>query len=79
MGYINYFVEHAGCHVVVVGDDDKIPEKDYNKLSQKEKDFVAVKRTIDDFKSGLVIPGKLLPVHIPGGVVLADVDYTLRE
>lgn len=58
---------------------DKIPEKEYNKLSQKEKDFVAVKRTIEDFKSGLVIPGKLLPVHIPGGVVLADVDYTLRE
>ena len=37
MGYINYFVEHAGCHVVVVGDDDKIPEKDEEYQAIKEK------------------------------------------
>lgn len=57
---------------------DKIPKEKYNKLSDKEKKFVEKKRTIDDFKPGLIIPGKLLPVHIPGGIVLADVDYTLR-
>ena len=36
LGYINYFVEHCGCHVVIVGDDTKIEEED--------------KRTLDDFK-----------------------------
>lgn len=36
LGYINYFVEQCGCHVVIVGDDTKIEEKD--------------KRTLDDFK-----------------------------
>lgn len=57
---------------------DNIPKDKYNKLTEKEKKFVDRKRTIEDFKEGLVIPGKLLPVHIPGGVVLADVDYTMR-
>lgn len=48
------------------------------KYSEREMEFVRQKRTIEDFKKDLKIPGKLLPVHIPGGVVLADVDFTLR-
>ncbi len=48
------------------------------KLTEKEKKFVLQKRTINDFTQGLSIPGKLLPVHIAGGVVLASVDFTLR-
>ena len=48
------------------------------KLKPREWDFVRQKREITDFKVGLRIPGKLLPVHIPGGIVLADVDFTLH-
>ena len=48
------------------------------KYTEKEMEFIRQKRTIEDFKKDLRIPGKLLPVHIPGGVVLADVDFTLR-
>ena len=39
LGYINYFVEHCGCHVVVIGDVDK--------LEERKKDF-------DDFKEKTV-------------------------
>lgn len=59
---------------------DNVPKDDIMKLklSEKELEFVKTKRTIADFKQGLRIPGKLIPVHIPGGVVLTDVDFTLN-
>ena len=43
-----------------------------------ERDFVLQKRTIEDFKVGLKIPGKLLPKRIPGGVVLMATTYEMR-
>lgn len=60
---------------------DKIPKDDIMKmkLSEKELEFVKVKRTIEDFKKDLRIPGKLIPVHISGGVVLTPVDFTLNS
>lgn len=36
-------------------------------------------RTYDDFTPGLKVPGKLRPVRIPGGVVLQDTFFTMRE
>lgn len=36
-------------------------------------------RTYDDFKPGLKVPGKLRPVRIPGGVVLQDTFFTMRN
>ena len=61
---------------------DKLSEEEYNKiketLTDREFDFVSEKREITDFKPGLRIPGKLLPVNIPGGTVLADVDFTMH-
>lgn len=41
LGYINYFVEYCGCHVVIVGDEDKI-------TNQKEK------KILSDFKEKTV-------------------------
>lgn len=41
--------------------------------------FLQTTRTIDDFKIGLEIPGKLLPMHIKGGVLLSPTMYTLRK
>ena len=60
---------------------DKYSEDDIMKmkLNKRELEFVSQKRTIDDFKKGLRIPGKLIPVHIPGGVVLTSVDFTLNS
>lgn len=36
LGYINYFVEHIGCNVVIVGDDDKLKDKkDFQTIKEK--------------------------------------------
>ncbi len=43
-------------------------------------DFLKEKtNTINDFKVGLKIPGKLKPINIPGGVLLIETTYTMRE
>lgn len=47
-------------------------------LSEEQKEFLSTKRTIEDFKLGLKIPGKLLPKRIHGGVVLVDTTYEMR-
>lgn len=36
-------------------------------------------RTYDNFTPGLKVPGKLRPVRIPGGVVLQDTFFTMRD
>lgn len=57
---------------------------DIEKLSDDEKDFLfdengqIRKRTLDDFKPGLMVPGKLMPKTIKGGVILVKSFYTLR-
>lgn len=47
LGYINYFVEYCGCHVVIVGDETKVTDKDDKKI-------------LDDFKEKTV--GKVFEV-----------------
>lgn len=53
-------------------------EEEFSKLSDEEKEFALTKHELSDFKKGLVIPGKLMPRHIPGGIVLADSTYEMR-
>lgn len=47
--------------------------------SEDELSFLETTRTIDDFKVGLIVPGKLLPHTIAGGVILEDVLYEIRD
>lgn len=42
------------------------------------KGNVAIKRTYQDFKPGLVVPGKLYPKHLPGGIVLTPGLFTMK-
>ncbi len=49
------------------------------KYTDDELSFLSHKRTIEDFKIGLTVPSKLLPKRIPGGVILADTYYKLRD
>lgn len=37
-----------------------------------------IKRTYQDFKPGLVVPGKLYPKHLPGGIVLTPGLFTMK-
>lgn len=53
----------------------KLLSTDY---SEEELNFLAKTRTIDDFKIGLIVPGKLLPHTIKGGVILEEVSYEMR-
>lgn len=41
--------------------------------------FLLTTRKIEDFNYKLEIPGKLLPKHIDGGIILDDTMYTMKE
>lgn len=48
-------------------------------MTAKQKDYFRKNHAFEDFKPGLkIIGGKLQPVHVPGGVILHDVDFTLN-
>lgn len=53
-------------------------DEEYEKLSKEGKEFVKVKRTMEDFKVGLKVPDKLLPKRIKGGIVLQETTYEMR-
>ena len=54
------------------------PKKE-DKFSEEELEFLKKRRTIDDFKIGLKVPGKLRPKRIRGGVLLVDTTYEMKE
>lgn len=54
---------------------EKIPEKE---LTFDELKFAVENRTLNDFNIGLVVPGKLLPKRIRGGILLVDTNYEMR-
>ena len=49
-----------------------------NGYSVHEADFVNRKRDLEDFREGLIVPGKLIPKRMPGGIVLIDTDYEMN-
>ena len=49
-----------------------------DEYTEEEKKFIQTKRTLEDFTIGLVVPGKLLPKRIIGGVILVDTPYEMR-
>lgn len=59
--------------------DYKEGDEGLNTYTEEEKDFMKVKRTPEDFKEGIIIPGKLIPKRIDGGVVLVNTTFELRE
>lgn len=54
-----------------------IPTED-DEYTQEELEFLKVKRTMEDFKIGLKVPGKLLPKRIKGGILLVETTYEMR-
>ena len=48
-------------------------------LTPDEVEFLTETRTIEDFKVGLKVPGKLMPHHIDGGIVLQSDYYTMKR
>lgn len=56
----------------------ELTEKEMEDYEEKEIEFTRIKRELTDFKIGLVVPGKLLPKRIEGGVLLVDTTYEMR-
>lgn len=50
-----------------------------NSLSPEEAEFLSETRDIKDFDIGLKVPGKLMPKHMPGGIVLESKEFTMRS
>ena len=63
---------------------NEITEEEKEKLSEEEREFLfdeqgkPIVRTLEDFKIGLKIPGKLMPKRIRGGVLLVETTYEMR-
>ena len=51
---------------------------DNENLTNDERDFLSVQRSLTDFDIGLKVPGKLLPKRIRGGVLLTPTTYEMR-
>ena len=58
---------------------DEENKKILDKMSEEEKEFVLVKRTLDDFNVGLSVPGNLLPTRMKGGIVLKPTSYEMHD
>ena len=54
-------------------------EEKNEEIDENVKEFLRKARTIDDFKVGLSVPGKLLPKQIKGGIVLKDTPFVMRR
>lgn len=59
--------------------NESLTQPDPNvKHTEEELEFVNVHRTLEDFKEGLVVPGKLIPKRIRGGTILVETTYEMR-
>ena len=57
---------------------DHLDEKELENLEPIEREFVLTHRDLTDFKVGLIVPGKLRPQRIRGGVLLVKTTYEMR-
>ena len=57
-------------------DTDKLSKDEYNFIFDKDGNIIS--RDIKDFKNGLIIPGKLIPKKMRGGIVLTTTTYEMR-
>ena len=52
--------------------------KETDNFSPEAVEFLKTKRTLEDFKVGLCVPGKLMPKRIRGGTLLVETTYEMR-
>lgn len=48
------------------------------KITPEENDFMNVKRSMEDFTYGLVVPSKLMPRRVKGGIVLTPTTFCMK-
>lgn len=49
-----------------------------SQFNEEEKEFLKDERSIEDFKRGLKVPGRIKPKRIPGGVILVPCSFEIR-
>lgn len=59
-------------------ENDEETQKFISRLTPEQIEFINTKRSIEDFREGLCISGKLMPKRIQGGIVLVDTVYEMR-
>lgn len=54
--------------------------RDFNSedFTEEEKEFLKKERSLKDFKRGLIVPGRLKPKRITGGVILVNCSFEIR-
>ena len=57
---------------------EPITEEEKESLTEEEKYFISQPRKLEDFTVGLIVPGKLMPKRIRGGILLVDSAYEMR-
>ena len=77
-----YNVKCAGmptrCKNLFIKSFGDLTEEELQGYTKEEVEFLKHKRTIEDFKIGLRVPGKLMPKRIDGGIILVDTSYEMR-
>ena len=67
------------CKNLFVKSIEGTPESPEDKYDEEELKFLHTPHTIDDFKIGLKVPGKLMPKRIPGGILLVKSMYEMHK
>lgn len=52
--------------------------KDLLEMPKDYAKYIGTRKTLEDFKVGLSVPGKLLPKRIPGGIILVETPFVMR-
>ena len=53
-------------------------KEEWDKMKEDERKFVVTPRSLTDFCVGLIVPGKLVPKRIRGGILLVETTYEMR-
>lgn len=77
-----YNVKCAGmpekCKNLFIKSMQGLTQEERKDYTEEELKFIDTPRTMEDFKIGLVVPDKLLPKRIMGGVILQETTFEMR-
>lgn len=79
----HYEVKCAGmpdrCKHLFIKSLEGYTEDELKNYNEEEQEFIKTRRTLQDFKVGLIVPSQLKPKRILGGIVLNESPYRMRE
>ena len=78
--YCKDLFKHSMEGLVLDGRELNEEQQEFIKgLSERKLEYLKTPHSLSEFRLGMVIPGKLKPKRIQGGVVLVEEDYTMRR